>query len=56
MMSIARLRLQGFNIAIDDYGTGNISADRMKRLPATELKIDQTYVTAATTDEFLFAA
>lgn len=52
MISIARLRLRGFGIAIDDCGTGSISFDRLKRLPATELKIDRTYVSAALTDEF----
>lgn len=42
--TLARLRLKGFHIAIDDYGTGFASAQQLSRVPATELKIDRSLV------------
>ena len=41
---IIRLRDLGINIAIDDYGTGLSTLDYLKRIPATEIKIDQSFV------------
>jgi EAL domain-containing protein (putative c-di-GMP-specific phosphodiesterase class I)/CHASE2 domain-containing sensor protein len=41
---IARLRNLGLNIAIDDYGTGQSTLDYLKRIPANEIKIDQSFV------------
>lgn len=46
--ALLRLRLQGFKIAIDDYGTGAATMQFLMQLPSTELKIDRTFVTAAT--------
>ena len=42
--TLARLRLKGFNIAIDDYGTGFANTQQLSRVPATELKIDRCLV------------
>lgn len=42
--TLARLRLKGFNIAIDDYGTGFANAQQLSRVPATELKLDRSLV------------
>lgn len=42
--TLARLRLKGFRIAIDDYGTGFANAQQLSRVPATELKIDRSLV------------
>lgn len=42
--TLARLRLRGFNIAIDDYGTGFANAQQLSRVPATELKVDRSLV------------
>lgn len=42
--TLARLRLKGFGLAIDDYGTGFASLQQLSRIPATELKIDRLFV------------
>lgn len=49
IQTLARLRLKGFNIAIDDYGSGFANAQQLSRVPATELKIDRTLVNQAAT-------
>ncbi|GAA3890197.1 hypothetical protein GCM10022276_06600 [Sphingomonas limnosediminicola] len=41
---IMRLRDLGINIAIDDYGTGLSTLDYLKKIPANEIKIDQSFV------------
>ena len=41
---ITRLRDLGVKIAIDDYGTGLSTLDYLKKIPATEIKIDQSFV------------
>jgi EAL domain-containing protein (putative c-di-GMP-specific phosphodiesterase class I)/CHASE2 domain-containing sensor protein len=41
---IGRLRDLGINIAIDDYGTGLSTLDYLKKIPANEIKIDQSFV------------
>lgn len=42
--TLAKLRLKGFKIAIDDYGTGFANAQQLSRVPATELKLDRILV------------
>lgn len=44
IQTLARLRLKGFNIAIDDYGSGFANAQQLSRVPATELKLDRSLV------------
>jgi EAL domain-containing protein (putative c-di-GMP-specific phosphodiesterase class I)/CHASE2 domain-containing sensor protein len=39
-----QLRELGVNISIDDYGTGLSTLDYLKRIPAGEIKIDQSFV------------
>ncbi len=41
---INRLRDLGVNISIDDYGTGQSTLDYLKKIPANEIKIDQSFV------------
>jgi EAL domain-containing protein (putative c-di-GMP-specific phosphodiesterase class I)/CHASE2 domain-containing sensor protein len=41
---LTQLRGLGVNISIDDYGTGLSTLDYLKRIPAGEIKIDQTFV------------
>jgi EAL domain-containing protein (putative c-di-GMP-specific phosphodiesterase class I) len=38
------LRRRGLGISIDDYGVGYSSLQQLERMPATELKIDQSLV------------
>ncbi len=44
---LARLRLKGFGLSIDDYGTGFSSMQQLARIPFTELKIDRSFVHGA---------
>lgn len=41
---LARFRLKGFGLSIDDYGTGYSSMQQLLRIPFTELKIDRSFV------------
>lgn len=41
---IARLRELGVKISIDDYGTGLSTLEYLKKIPANEIKIDQSFV------------
>jgi len=42
--NLARLRIRGFGLSIDDYGTGYSSMQQLSRIPFTELKVDQSFV------------
>ena len=42
--NLSRLRMRGFGLSIDDYGTGYSSLQRLTRVAFTELKIDQAFV------------
>lgn len=48
--NLTRLRIKGFGLAIDDYGVGYSSMQVLSRMPFTEIKIDRSFVTQATTD------
>jgi EAL domain-containing protein (putative c-di-GMP-specific phosphodiesterase class I) len=49
--NLTRLRMRGFGLSIDDYGTGYSSMQQLTRIPFTELKIDRTFVMNALTQE-----
>ncbi|MDC8785576.1 EAL domain-containing response regulator [Roseateles koreensis] len=42
--TLARLRMKGFGVAMDDYGTGYSSMKQLSRCPFSELKIDREFV------------
>jgi EAL domain-containing protein (putative c-di-GMP-specific phosphodiesterase class I) len=47
---LARLRLKGFGLSIDDFGTGYSSLAQLSQIPFTELKIDQDFVSGASSE------
>ena len=47
MENLARLRIKGFGISIDDYGTGYSSVQQLSRIPYTELKLDKSFMPGA---------
>lgn len=49
--ALARLRMQGYGLSIDDYGTGFSSMQQLSRVPFTELKIDRSFVHGAHSHE-----
>jgi len=42
LANLARLRMWGFKLSIDDFGTGFATFEQLERFPFTELKIDQS--------------
>lgn len=51
--NLARLRMRGFGVAVDDYGMGRASKQELMRIPFTELKIDRAFVTGAAQNQAL---
>ncbi len=51
IQTLQELRDLGCGIAIDDFGTGYASLSYLVRLPATEMKIDQSFVQDLDTNE-----
>ncbi len=49
---LARLRMAGFGLSIDDFGTGATSLEQLKHFPFTELKIDREFVQNTQSDAF----
>lgn len=47
---LTRLRVRGYGLAIDDYGTGYATAQQLLDAPFNELKIDQAFVRKALKD------
>ncbi len=48
---LSQLKRDGFKISIDDFGTGYSSLAYLKSLPATELKIDQSFIANILSDK-----
>lgn len=42
--AIGRLRIKGFHLGLDDYGTGYTNVQQLKTLPYTEIKIDRSLI------------
>ncbi len=51
--NLARLRMRGFGLSIDDYGTGYASMQQITRIAFTELKIDRSFVKDFATNQAL---
>jgi EAL domain-containing protein (putative c-di-GMP-specific phosphodiesterase class I)/FixJ family two-component response regulator len=54
--TMARMRIKGFGLSVDDFGTGASNIDRLHMFPFTELKIDQSFTRHVFTDSFARAA
>ncbi|WP_026972758.1 putative bifunctional diguanylate cyclase/phosphodiesterase [Aliagarivorans marinus] len=48
--NLNRLHQRGFELHLDDFGTGNASLDLIRKVPFSALKIDQTFVRGALDD------
>jgi EAL domain-containing protein (putative c-di-GMP-specific phosphodiesterase class I)/CheY-like chemotaxis protein len=44
---VTRLRMKGFKLSVDDFGTGQSSLQRLEALPFGELKVDRQFVHGA---------
>ena len=53
--TLLKLRVAGFGVAVDDYGTGRCDRAQLERIPASELKIDRKMLAGATRDASLKA-
>lgn len=51
IVQLSKLRSAGVKVAIDDYGTGYSSLTQLRGMPATELKIDRSFVMQLEEDE-----
>lgn len=51
--NLARLRMKGFGLSVDDYGTGNSSMQQLLSIPFSELKIDRAFVAGASENHAL---
>jgi diguanylate cyclase (GGDEF)-like protein len=48
--TLQALRASGVGVSIDDFGTGNASIEYLATLPASELKIDRSFITGMLED------
>jgi diguanylate cyclase (GGDEF)-like protein/PAS domain S-box-containing protein len=48
--TLAQLRAAGMQVAVDDFGVGYSSLGQLKRLPATSMKIDRSFIMAVPGD------
>jgi len=46
--TLTRLRMRGFQLSLDDFGTGFSSMLQLVRLPFSEIKVDKSFVMAIT--------
>lgn len=47
---LTRLRMKGYTLSIDDFGTGHATFENLRDLPLNEIKIDTTFVRNGTTN------
>jgi EAL domain-containing protein (putative c-di-GMP-specific phosphodiesterase class I)/CheY-like chemotaxis protein/DNA-binding CsgD family transcriptional regulator len=46
---LSRIRLKGMELSIDDFGTGYSSLKMLRQMPFSEIKIDRSFISDATT-------
>jgi EAL domain-containing protein (putative c-di-GMP-specific phosphodiesterase class I)/ActR/RegA family two-component response regulator len=54
--NLARLRMKGFGLSIDDYGTAHSNVQQLLRIPFLDLKIDRSFVAGASQNEQMHIA
>ncbi|WP_028024091.1 EAL domain-containing response regulator [Enterovibrio calviensis] len=52
MESLNRLRIRGYGLSMDDFGTGFTNINQLRSLPFTEVKIDRTLINHIHQDQF----
>jgi EAL domain-containing protein (putative c-di-GMP-specific phosphodiesterase class I) len=51
--NLARMRMKGFGLSVDDYGTARSNMQQLLRIPFLDLKIDRSFVAGAGTNEHM---
>ena len=51
VLALERIRETGIKVSIDDYGTGQSTLSYLQRLPADEIKVDQSFVRTMVDDK-----
>lgn len=51
--NLARLRMKGYGISVDNYGTGRASMQDLLQIPFSEIKIDRSFVAGASHNQSL---
>ncbi|HJV86490.1 MAG TPA: EAL domain-containing response regulator [Noviherbaspirillum sp.] len=54
--NLARLRMKGFGLSVDDYGTAHSNVQQLLRIPFLDLKIDRSFVAGASQNEQMHIA
>ena len=49
---LSRLRVNGFELSVDDFGTGASNISNLRQFPYSEVKIDQSFVRNMISDSF----
>ena len=44
LTALLRMRMRGFELSLDDFGTGHTNLEQLKNLPITELKLDRSLI------------
>lgn len=50
--TLNRLRMAGYGISLDDFGTGFTNLNQLRTLPFTEIKIDRSFISRICNDKF----
>ncbi|TFW09898.1 EAL domain-containing protein [Oxalobacteraceae bacterium OM1] len=54
--NLARLRMKGFGLSVDDYGTAHSNVQQLLRIPFLDLKIDRSFVAGASRNDAMHIA